>query len=43
MVRLVMMGLIVASVFAGCTAKEVNAGVDDAADSVVRVIRGTNN
>lgn len=43
MIRLIMMGLIVASVFAGCTAKEVETGVNDAADSVVRVIRGTNN
>ena len=43
MIRLVMMGLIVAGMLGGCTAKEFNTGVDDAADSVVRVIRGTNN
>lgn len=43
MIRFVMMGMIAAVVFGGCTAKEINTGVNDASDSVVRVIRGTNN
>lgn len=43
MIRLMLMGMIAAVMLGGCTAKEINAGVDDAADSVVRVIRGTNN
>lgn len=43
MIRLMLMGVIAAGILSGCTAKEFNTGVDDAADSVVRVIRGTNN
>lgn len=43
MTRWIMLSLLGVVMFSGCTAKEFNAGVDDAADGVVRVIRGTNN
>lgn len=43
MIRWIMLALMSAMIFGGCTAKEFNAGVDDATDGVVRVIRGTNN
>jgi len=43
MIRFLVMGLIAAGVFGGCSAKEFNAGMDEATDGVVRVIRGTNN
>ena len=43
MTRLIMLALLTIVMFGGCTAKEVNAGVNDATDGVVRVIRGTNN
>lgn len=43
MMRWMMLALLGVAMFGGCTAKEFNAGVNDAADGVVRVIRGTNN
>ncbi len=43
MIRLVLMGLVAAMAFGGCTAKEFNEGVNDAEAGIVRVIRGTNN
>lgn len=43
MIRFAMVSILAILMFGGCTAKEFNAGLDDAADGVVRVIRGTNN
>ncbi|WP_294892073.1 MULTISPECIES: hypothetical protein [unclassified Sulfuricurvum] len=43
MIRFLMMGLIAAAVFGGCTVKEFNQGVSDGVSDVKRVIRGDNN
>lgn len=43
MIRFMMMGLIAAAMFGGCTAAEFNQGVDDGVSDIKRVIRGTNN
>lgn len=43
MIRFLMMGLIAAAVFGGCTTKEFNQGVNDGVSDVKRVIRGDNN
>lgn len=43
MIRLVLMSMMAIVILSGCTAKEINAGVNDATDGMVRVIRGTNN
>jgi hypothetical protein len=43
MIRFLMMGLIAAAVFSGCTTTEFNQGVNDGVSDVKRVIRGDNN
>lgn len=43
MIRFLMMGLIAAAVFGGCTTTEFNQGVNDGVSDVKRVIRGDNN
>lgn len=40
--RFWMMSALVVAVLAGCSAKEINRGVDDGINDVKRVIRGTN-
>lgn len=40
--RFWIMSALVAAVLAGCSAKEINRGVDDGINDVKRVIRGTN-
>lgn len=43
MIRFAIFSAVIVAVLGGCSAKEINAGVNDATDGVVRVIRGTNN
>lgn len=41
--RFFIFSLLAVALFSGCTAKEINQGVDDGIGDVKRVIRGTNN
>lgn len=41
--RYFIFSVVAVAILSGCSAKEINAGVNDATDGVVRVIRGTNN
>jgi len=43
MIRTIALFALAIVMLSGCSAKEFNAGVNDATDGVTRVIRGTNN